>query len=213
MFSYEQIQPIAERNNLINPINELIFRRASAFAAKLKDMGYDDIKLFCAITHNQLRSKRISARLHKILKDEGAPNSTIVLELSGQAAPLDFSMNENIIALEKGGICTCLGDISRSCVGDALTAPFSFIKFNEAYLFKNGLNTRLNSFIKLMPAFFSRFGATVIAQNVVSAEHMQFLCERGIKYAQGSGVLKPLTEEELIAKLKPKQAAIELAEH
>jgi len=125
-------------------------------------------------------------------------------------------MSENLAALKCAGIDTCLSDMSKSSVEDALTAPFSYIKFNEADIFKNGLNARLNAFFKLMPAFFARFNTTVIAQNVVSSEHARFLFERGIKYAQGPGILTPLTEAELIAKLNltpETQLKLELIKH
>jgi len=215
-YSYEQIKPIAERNNLLNPLNELIFRRACSLAAKLRANGQNELKLFCKITHNQLRSTSIAARLTKIANEEGAPESSIVLELSGQAVSVEPHMSENLAALKCAGIDTCLSDMSKSSVEDALTAPFSYIKFNEADIFKNGLNARLNAFFKLMPAFFARFNTTVIAQNVVSSEHARFLFERGIKYAQGPGILTPLTEAELIAKLNltpETQLKLELIKH
>ncbi len=201
-FSYEQILPVAERYNLLNPINELILQRACAFQRRLNTMGLGDILLFCEITQTQLRSESIISRLRNIIEDEHADPDRIKLQLGGQTVCIGLRVRENLELLYRSGIGVCLKDTGRSNLDDLLTTPFAYVKLDEAALFSMGLSSRLNAFFRLALSFFSQFGTTVIARNVISTEHILYLESHGIEYVQGAGVSAPLLEADFIVRLK-----------
>ena len=201
-FTYEQILPVAERYNLLNPINELILKRACAFQRRLNTMGLGDILLFCEITQTQLCSESIISRLRNIIEDEHADCGRIKLQLGGQTVCIGLRVRENLELLYRSGIGVCLKDTARSNLNDLLTTPFSYVKLDEAALFGMGLSSRLNAFFRLALSFFSQFGTTVIARNVISTEHILYLESHGIQYVQGAGVSGPLLEADFIAQLK-----------
>ena len=207
-YSHEQIYAVAERYNLLSPINELLLQRASAFQHRLKTIGFGDILLFCDITQTQLRSENTLTRVRNIIEDAHADPSRIKLQLGGQPVSIGLRVRENLELLHHNGIGVCLKDTGRSDLDDLLTTPFSYVKLDEAALFGMGLSSRLNAFFRLVLSFFSQFGTTVIARNVISAEHILYLDSHGIQYVQGSGVLPPMLEEEFIAHLNAQKESL-----
>lgn len=200
-YTHEQVFAIAERYNLLSPINELLLQRACTFQHRLKVLGHTDILLFCEITQTQLRSESILTRVRNIIDNANADPSRIKLQLGGQPVSIDLRVRENLELLHRNGIGVCLKDTGRSGLDDLLTTPFAFVKLDEAALFAMGLSSRLNAFFRLVLSFFSQFDTTVVARNVVSSEHILYLGAHEIEYVQGPGVLPPLLENELIEHL------------
>ena len=198
----EQIMHVAEQFNLLNPINELLLRRVCAFQRQLNVMGMGDIVLFCEITQTQLLSESIIQRILNIIEEEHADIRSIKLQLIGQTINLGPRVRENLLQLSRKGIGVCLKDTSRSNMDDLLTTPFSYVKLNEADLFAMGLSARLNAYFRLTLKFFEQFNTVVIAGNVVSAEHVQYLESHGLTYMQGPGVMPPMQQEEFVRRLK-----------
>jgi|GEM_PF-6521541 len=201
-FSDEQILRVAEQYNLLNPINELVFRRACAFQRQLNTAGFGDILLFCEITQTQLLSGSITARLSNIIEEEHADPGAIKLQIGGKTANFGLRVRECLSELNRRGIGVCMKDTGHTDLDDLLITPLSYVKINEAELFGMGLSARLTSFFRLALAFFSQFGTTVIARNVVSREHIQYLVSHGFPFAQGAGVMPAMNEEEFLERLK-----------
>ena len=198
----DQIMRVAEQFNLLNPINELLLRRACAFQRQLNIMGMGDVVLFCEITQTQLLSESIIQRILNIIEEEHADIRFIKLQLAGQSVNLGPRVRENLLQLSRKGIGVCLKDTSRSNMDDLLTTPFSYVKLNEAELFGMGLSARLNAYFRLTLKFFEQFNTVVIAGNVVSEEHVQYLESHGFCYMQGPGVMPPMQQEEFLRRLK-----------
>ena len=201
-FSDEQILRVAEQYNLLNPINELILRRACAFQRQLSTGGFGDILLICEITQTQLLSGSIIARVCNILEEEHADSSAIKLQIGGPMLNSGLRARECLAELTRRGIGICMKDTGRVDLDDLLITPLSYIKINEAELFGLGLSARLTYFFKLALTFFSQFNTTVIARNVISSEHIQYLVSHGFPYAQGAGVMPAMDEEEFMRRLK-----------
>ncbi len=201
-YSEEQIMRVAEQFNLLNPINELLLRRACAFQRQLNIMGMGDVVLFCEITQTQLMSESIIQRILNIIEEEHADIRCIKLQLAGQFVNLGSRVRENLLQLSQKGVGACIKDTSQSSMDDLLTTPFSYVKLNEAELFGMGLSARLNAYFKLTLKFFEQFNTVVIAGNVVSEEHVQYLESHGFAYMQGPGVMPPMQQEEFIRRLK-----------
>ncbi|HWR24494.1 MAG TPA: EAL domain-containing protein [Feifaniaceae bacterium] len=198
----DQIMRVAEQFNLLNPINELMLRRACAFQRQLNIMGMGDVVLFCEITQTQLLSDSIIQRILNIIEEEHADIRFIKLQLTGQSVNFGPRVRENLLQLSRRGIGVCLKDTSRSNMDDLLTSPFSYVKLNEAELFSMGLSARLNAYFRLTLKFFEQFNTVVIAGNVVSEEHVQYLESHGFSYMQGPGVMPPMQQEEFVRRLK-----------
>lgn len=206
-YSNEQIFTVAERYNLLNPINELLLQRACAFQHRLKVLGYTEILLFCEITQTQLRSESILTRVRNIIDNANADPTRIKLQLGGQPVSIGLRVRENLELLHRNGIGVCLKDTSRSGLDDLLTTPFAYVKLDEAALFAMGLSSRLNAFFRLVLSFFSQFGTTVIARNVISSEHVLYLGSHEIEYVQGPGVMPPMLDEDFIECLRSQRRA------
>lgn len=205
-YPQDQIMRVAEQFNLLNPINELLLRRTCAFQRLLNIMGMGDIVLFCEITQTQLMSESIIQRILNIIEEEHADIRSIKLQLAGQTVNLGPRVRENLLQLSRRGIGVCLKDTSRTNMDDLLTTPFSYVKLNEAELFSMGLSARLTAYFRLALKFFEQFGTVVIAGNVVSAEHVQYLESHGFCYVQGPGVMPPMQQEEFVRRLKEERA-------
>lgn len=198
-YTHEQVFTVAERYNLLSPINELLLQRACTFQHRLKVLGHSDILLFCEITQTQLRSESILTRVRNIIESANADPTRIKLQLGGQPVSISLRVRENLELLHRSGIGVCLKDTGRSDLDDLLTTPFAFVKLDEAALFAMGLSSRLNAFFRLVLSFFSQFGTTVIARNVVSSEHVFYLESHDIEYVQGPGVLPPMLDKEFLS--------------
>ena len=207
-YTEEQIMRVAEQYNLLNPINELLLRRACAFQRQLNIIGMGDIVLFCDVTQTQLLSESVIARILGIIEEEHADLRGVKLQLSGQTLNLGPRVRECLLQLHKRGVGVCLKDTARCNIDDLLTAPFSYIKVNEAALFGMGLSGRLNAFFRTVLSFFSQFNTTVIAGNIVSEEHIPYLEAHGFQYMQGMGVMQPMQQEEFVRRLKRERGLI-----
>ncbi len=198
----EQIMQVAEKFNLLNPISELLLRRACAFQRQLNTLGMGEIVLFCEITRTQLLSESIIQRVINIIEEEHADIRCIKLQLSGQSVDLGPRVRENLLQLSRRGVGVCLKDTARSNMDDLLTTPFSYVKLNEAELFAMGLSVRLNAFFRLAIKFFEQFNTIVVAGNVVSSEHIQYLESHGFYHMQGPGVMPRMQQDEFVRRLK-----------
>ena len=197
--------PIAEKTKLILPIGEKVIVKALRFLNKLKEHGYDEIKISINISITQLLKPDFISKLFELMSEMQINPKNVGLEITETVFATDYDNINNVIEkLREAGLYIAIDDFGTgySSLSRETGLKADCMKIDKYFidmLLSANLNKAITSDIISMA---HKLGHSTIAEGVEHDIQLQYLKEYGCDKIQGYLISRPLDEEDAIVFLK-----------
>jgi PAS domain S-box-containing protein len=197
--------PNAEKSKLIIPLGEKVLDLSFKFLNKLKNHGYENIKISVNISAIQLLKADFTEKLLKIVEDNQINPTNVELEITESIYENDYEhINEIITNLQRLGFAISIDDFgtgySSIARGDELNV--NSLKIDKSFMDKLLIVEHHKSIISDIISMAHRLGYNVVAEGVENEIQMRYLIANGCDRIQGYLISKPLNEDDAIKFLK-----------
>jgi PAS domain S-box-containing protein len=203
--------PIAEKTKLIIPIGEMVLVRALRFLNKLKERGYDDIRVSINISVVELLNPDFINRFFDLIRHMQVNPRNIGIEITESVFITDSnSINHIIEKLKKAGLHIAIDDFGTgySSLSREKELEVDSTKIDK-YFIDRLLHTDLSKAITCdIISMSHKMGHTTIAEGVEDHVQLQYLREYGCDKVQGYLISKPLDEKDAIEFLDKHEKSI-----
>lgn len=201
--------PILERNGMIVELGELILKRVCEDYQKYEfpKLGIERVEV--NLSGRQLVVPGIYKKLLGIIKDNHVPKDAILFEItesytkeSAQAYIL-----ENIKGITDNGIKLALDDFGTgySTMINLIRLPFEIIKIDKSLLDNAMADLKSMVLLKNNVNMLKELKKKIVVEGVETSEEAKMLKNLGVHYFQGYLYSKPVSVEEYVSFLKPKE--------
>jgi PAS domain S-box-containing protein len=197
--------PLAEKTKLIHQIGEKVIIKAFSFLRKLKEHGYNNIRVSINISLIQLLNPDFPRRLFELIKEMQINPQNICIELTETIFISDFDKTNKVIGkIRETGIHVAIDDFGTgySSLSRETELNADCMKIDK-YFVDRLLDTNPNKSITGDIISMSRkLGHCIIAEGVEHDLQLRYLKEHNCDKIQGYLISKPLSEEDAIEFLK-----------
>ena len=197
--------PLAEKTKLIHQIGEKVIIKAFSFLRKLKEHGYNNIRVSINISLIQLLNPDFPRRLFELIKEMQINPQNICIELTESIFISDFDKTNKVIGkIRETGIHVAIDDFGTgySSLSRETELNADCMKIDK-YFIDRLLDTNPNKSITGDIISMSRkLGHCIIAEGVEHDLQLRYLKEHNCDKIQGYLISKPLSEEDAIEFLK-----------
>ena len=197
--------PLAEKTKLIHQIGEKVIIKAFSFLRKLKEHGYNNIRVSINISLIQLLNPDFPRRLFELIKEMQINPQNICIELTESIFISDFDKTNKVIGkIRETGIHVAIDDFGTgySSLSRETELNADCMKIDK-YFVDRLLDTNPNKSITGDIISMSRkLGYCIIAEGVEHDLQLRYLKEHNCDKIQGYLISKPLSEEDAIEFLK-----------
>lgn len=216
----DQFIAIAEQNQLIDALSEVIFNKAlhwfSQFCAQHDAAATvkTSKRLLCSINISALSLKNLQLfnTLDKLCRQYQVPAEQIMLELTETGAMDDPIASLDILTrLRMKGFNLSIDDFGTgfSSMLQLVRMPFTEVKVDKSFVMTAQTSRESRLVIKAIIDLAHSLGMLVIAEGIEDATTLQFLQQLGCDKAQGYFIGKPLHDHEIADWLVARAALIE----
>jgi len=197
--------PIAEKTKLILPIGEKVIVKAFRFLNKLKELGYNEIRVLINISVIQLLDPDFTNRFFALMNEMRINPKIIGIEITESVFASDHDSINNIIEkLRDAGLHIAIDDFGtgQSSLSREKGLNVDCMKIDKYFIDKL-LNTDPKKAITGdIISIAHRLGHSIIAEGVEHEIQLQYLKEHNCDMIQGYLISKPLDEEMALDFLK-----------
>ena len=192
--------PVAEKVGLIDKIDSIVFRKASAFVAELINKSGLDITLSVNVSVRHLMKKGFIDEIRDQLNKCGLPASQLEVEIteSIMIESLEKAM-EYVAELRTLGVQIAIDDFGTgySSLSYLNSIPASLLKIDKAFI--DGINDseKAKQYVAAIISLGHIMGYEVISEGVEEDAQLETLRDIGCDYIQGYIWGKPLGKEEV----------------
>lgn len=217
----DQFIAIAEKNQLIDPLTEVIFHKAlnwfSTFCTERSAQitPSNNKRLLCSINISALSLKNLQLfnMLDQLCRQYHILPEQVMLELTETGAMDDPIASLDILTrLRMKGFQLAIDDFGTgfSSMLQLVRMPFSEVKVDKSFVMtaQNSRESRL--VIKAIIDLAHSLGMMVIAEGIEDNETLQFLQQLGCDKAQGFFIGRPLHDHQIAGWLEQRAELIEL---
>ena len=216
----DQFIAIAEHNQLIDALSEVIFNQALQwfrdFCSQRDAESTTKIskRLVCSINISAISLKNLQLfnTLDKLCRQYQIPAEQIMLELTETGAMDDPIASLDILTrLRMKGFNLSIDDFGTgfSSMLQLVRMPFTEVKVDKSFVMTAQTSRESRLVIKAIIDLAHSLGMLVIAEGIEDAPTLQFLQQLGCDKAQGYFIGKPLHEHEIANWLEARAALIE----
>ncbi len=204
---------IAEHSGLIVPIGAWVLRTACAQARKWQDEGICAMPVAVNVSAVQFRQPGFQEFIGSILSETGLPPQYLELELTESLLLCYADMTATVLTELKGmGLKLSIDDFGTgySSLSYLKQFPFDKLKIDRSFIRDVALNSDDAAIATAIVRMAQSLGLKVIAEGVENEAQMSFLRVLRCDEIQGYYFSKPLTADEVSAKLRsdPVQHAV-----
>ena len=198
--------PIAEESGLIVPLGRAALRSACESLAQWRRNipAAADMHIAVNVSSVQLRRDDIVATVHDALAQAGLPGSALKLELTESAIVSDPEMVRAVFhRLKELGCKIAMDDFGTgySSLSYLQTLPIDVLKIDQSFVAGMIENEDSQNIIDAIMSLSRALGMTTVAEGIETELQMRALKAAGCDIGQGYFFARPLTEEDLIARL------------
>ncbi len=202
--SPSQFIPLAEETGLIVSIGEWVLQEACGIGKKWQQSGYPPLTLSVNVSAKQFQTGDFAEKVKTILETTQFPPDYLELEITESILLHDIIQTEKTLSkLAEIGVKLSLDDFGTgySSFGYLKKFPFDSIKIDKSFV--DGLcdNKQDRALVAAIITLARGYGMKVVAEGVETERQKRILEELDCDVIQGYLVGKPLTEEELLAKI------------
>lgn len=197
--------PIAEKTKIIIPFGEKVIAKAFNFSNKLKECGYDGIRVSINISVIQLLDPDFKSRLFDLINNMQVNPNNIGIEITESAFVSEYDDINNIIEeFRDAGLHIDIDDFGTgySSLAREKELKIDCLKIDKYFvdkLLNEDPNKTITSDIISMA---HKLGHRTIAEGVEYESQLQYLKEHNCDRIQGYLISMPLDEDKAIEFLK-----------
>ena len=198
---------IAEKNNLVDKITILQFRRICRFIQEHPLLTDRLCNIKMNLSPLDLIQRNSSSRLIRLMDEYGVKHSFIQFEITETVATeYNGALNKAVDDFTDSGIGLCLDDFGSGYanLNTVMQLPFSAIKLDRSLLSKICEDPRSANFYHSIVSSFQNMGFHVISEGVETEAEVKLLSDYGVDMIQGFYFSKPLPPEKLLDLLEKK---------
>ena len=192
---------IAEKNNLVDRITNLQFRRICRFIQEHPLLTDRLCNIKMNLSPLDLIQPNSSSRLIRLMDEYGVKHSFIQFEITETVATeYNSALNKAVDDFADSGIGLCLDDFGSGYanLNTVMQLPFSAIKLDRSLLNKICEDPRSANFYHSIVSSFQNMGFHVISEGVETEAEVKLLSDYGVDMIQGFYFSKPLPSEKLL---------------
>ena len=192
---------IAEKNNLVDRITNLQFRRICRFIQEHPLLTDRLCNIKMNLSPLDLIQRNSSSRLIRLMDEYGVKHSFIQFEITETVATeYNSALNKAVDDFTDSGIGLCLDDFGSGYANltTVMQLPFSAIKLDRSLLSKVCEDPRSANFYHSIVSSFQNMGFHVISEGVETDAEVKLLSDYGVDMIQGFYFSKPLPPEKLL---------------
>ena len=203
MISPDRYIPILENRQLINRLDENIFRQVCQFQQRLAGLGFEGLPISVNLSRASLFTRDVAATYARIADSYQVLPSVIPIEITESAAVRSASIREFATDLIDRGFALHMDDFGSgySSLASLQTIPFEAIKLDKTLIDFIGRASGEN-LLKHTIAFAKESGKTVVAEGVENLEQYMFLKFAGCDIIQGFYFSRPVDGETFLRMLR-----------
>jgi diguanylate cyclase (GGDEF)-like protein len=174
---------LAEENGLINPLTDLIVRRAVAAASAWPN----DVRVSVNVSPLQIDSELVD-RLRAILTSAAFDPRRLELEVTEDVLIKDFEQTSGMFARLRGlGVQVAMDDFGAgyTSLGNLRQLNFNRIKIDRIFTADLPSHRRSGAIVRAMLVLARELNIEVTVEGVETAEQFAFLCAEGCQEIQG----------------------------
>lgn len=192
--------PLAERNNLIEDIDDWVLRTAASQNKKWQDMGLPPINMAINLSASQIKNKGIAKKIDQIIRETGLDPKYTELEITESAAieKSRFVLN-NLHAIQKNGFSISIDDFGTeySSLSRLRIIPANQLKIDMQFVQGIERSIKDRAIIKTIIDLARNLKMTVIAEGVETKEQLILLKNENCDLVQGHYYYKAMPAEEI----------------
>ena len=195
----EKFIEIAEKNNLMIPLGNLIFTQAARYAKKLYEKGYDKVRVSVNISAVQLLHENFTEDLLRISEREGISGDHIILEVEESAFLENFrEMNKRIKEIRKHGFKIAIDSFgtSHSSLRNLKEMKVDILKIDKTFIELLTPGDTSGYITSDIISLAHRLGLKVVAEGVELESQMEYLFHADCDCIQGYILGRPAKPEE-----------------
>lgn len=205
--SPEEFIPIAEKENLILQLEDIILRKICSFVRreKIYNMGLQYIEV--NLSGNQCMQADLFEQLSELIDEYGISPNFINFEVT-ETSTIDNSecLIRNMEQLQKYGSTFALDDYGSGCsnLKYLVDFPFEIVKLDKdiVWTYFGAKNPKSRSVLPLSVNMLREMNVRIVAEGVETKEQKDELVRMGVQYLQGYYFSKPICEKDFIEFLK-----------
>lgn len=204
---------IAENSGLIVPIGAWALRTACSQARKWQDEGLCALPVTVNVSVVQFRQQNFRELISQVLSDTGLAPRYLELEVTESLLLSNADMTTAVLReLKRMGLKLAIDDFGTgySSLSYLKQFPFSKLKIDRSFICDAAVNSDDAAIVAAIISMAKSLGLKVIAEGVETEAQMSFLRDLHCDEIQGYYFSKPLTTDEVLAKLRnePVQRAL-----
>ncbi len=185
----------AERCGLILGMSDLVMARAAHRLAPLA-AAYPELYFSFNITSGQLRQPHFSHQLSALFHAQTLPQEQVLLELTEREF-VDASGVQTLQTLRNQGWRIAIDDFGtgQSSLASLEQLPIDRIKIDRAFVSTIGEGTLNRPVLDAIISLGQQLNVRLIAEGIETRAQWDYLAGRGVQYAQGFLMAKPMSIE------------------
>jgi diguanylate cyclase (GGDEF)-like protein/PAS domain S-box-containing protein len=204
---------IAENSGLIMPIGEWVLRTACSQARKWQDEGLPALPVAVNVSALQFRHQGFRELISRVLSETGLACQYLELEITESLLLSNADVTSSVLRELKGmGIKLAIDDFGTgySSLSYLKQFPFSKLKIDRSFIRDVAVNSDDAAITTAIISMAKSLSLKVIAEGVENEAQMSFLRALRCDEIQGYYFSKPLSTDEVFAKLRgdPVQRAL-----
>jgi diguanylate cyclase (GGDEF)-like protein/PAS domain S-box-containing protein len=197
---------IAEYSGLIAPIGAWVLRTACAQARRWQEEGVCALTVAVNVSAVQFRQPGFQELVGSVLSETGLPCQYLELELTESLLLSNADMTASVLQELKGmGLKLSIDDFGTgySSLSYLKQFPFDKLKIDRSFISEVAVDADDAAIVTAIIRMAKSLGLKVIAEGVENEAQMSFLRALRCDEIQGYYFSKPLTADEVSAKLRP----------
>lgn len=192
--------PLAEEQNYIHVLTEIILHKTCEAIRDLTDSGYEIKWISVNVSALELKNKDFCRDIMDIIDRSGISGEKVAIELTESRSESDFIlMKKKIDELKRNGIKLYLDDFGTgySNMERILELPFDIIKFDRSMVQASVEDERSRRMVANLASMFSEMNYYVLYEGVEKDSDEDMCKDMSATFLQGFKYSKPAPIEEL----------------
>ncbi len=197
--------PLAESTGMIIPIGEWVLRTACRHIRKLRDAGWNDLKISVNISGRQLEQNTLIETVKSALDTANIPASCLILEITESLLMKNIKKTRAILQeLRSLGVGLSIDDFGTgySSLNSLMVLPIDTLKIDKSFIHEVTSNHQNLSLVQGIILIGHNLNLQVVAEGVETTEQARLLNTNGCDELQGYLFSRPLTLDKLTERLK-----------
>lgn len=197
--------PVAEKNGLINKLDEIVFTKVCKFIARndMEKLGLSYIETNLSVV--QLADDNLAKKYLDIIKGNKIDPKYINLEITESAeADRTKSLKDNLTNFINNGVSLSLDDYGTgySNLSYVATMPVKIVKFDKIMTDEYFSGSKAKFVMDYSIRMFKAMDLKVVSEGVETEQQLKTLSLLGVDFIQGFYFSKPLPMDEFLVFIK-----------